>query len=211
MCLHPHAFGCAQGKLYPSPVEGEGITLSPLMGESWRGGEADNRTTHGPPEGKSGIISAVMVTASLEAQAFIHSQRVARLATTDESGQPHAVPVCFVYNGAHFYTAIDRKPKQTTPLQLKRVRNILANPKVALVLDRYREQWQELAYLMVQGTARIIESGPERDQAVALLREKYTQYQAMALESAPVIEITPRKFIPWGDVGGASAPEKDER
>ena len=151
-----------------------------------------------------------MVTASLEAQAFIHSQRVARLATTDEGGQPHAVPICFVYDGAHFYSVIDQKPQQTTPLQLKRVRNILANPKIALLLDRYREQWQELAYLMVQGTARIIESGPERDQAVALLRKKYAQYQGMALESAPVIEITPRRFIPWGAVGEAEATEEEE-
>lgn len=168
-------------------------------------------TSSGSPEGKSGIIPAMMATASPEAQAFIGRQRVARLATTDEAGQPHAVPVCFVYDGAHFYIAIDQKPKRSAPLQLKRVRNILANPKVALILDRYREQWRELAYLMIQGTAKILESGPERDQAVALLREKYPQYRTMALKSAPVIEITPRRFIPWGALGQAKVPEGEKR
>ena len=92
-----------------------------------------------------------METASPEAAAFIGTQRVARLATAEPGGQPHVVPVCFVYDGARFYSAIDRKPKQTTPLGLKRVRNILANGKVALILDQYTERWQELAYLMVQG------------------------------------------------------------
>ncbi|MCZ6788630.1 MAG: TIGR03668 family PPOX class F420-dependent oxidoreductase, partial [Chloroflexi bacterium] len=90
---------------------------------------------------------------------------------------------------------------------LKRIRNILANENVALVLDRYREQWDRLAYLMVQGTARVIESGPEQERAIALLREKYSQYLAMALESAPVIEITPRRFIQWGAVGVEEAEQ----
>ena len=150
-----------------------------------------------------------METASPEAAAFIGTQRVARLATAEPGGQPHVVPVCFVYDGARFYSAIDRKPKQTTPLGLKRVRNILANGKVALILDQYTERWQELAYLMVQGTARIIEAGPERERAIALLRAKYHQYREMALESAPVIEITPHRFIAWGAVG-ASEPQEGE-
>ena len=142
-----------------------------------------------------------MVTPSPEALAFIRSQRIARLATADVSGQPHAVPVCFVYDGERFFSAIDQKPKRAAPLGLKRIRNILANENVALMLDRYREQWDRLAYLMVQGSARIIESGPEQERAIALLREKYPQYLAMALASAPVIEIMPQRFIQWGAVG----------
>ena len=155
-------------------------------------------------------IYGLMVTPSLEALAFIRSQRVARLATADASGQPHAVPVCFAYDGERFFSAIDQKPKSAAPLRLKRIRNILANENVALVLDRYREQWDRLAYLMVQGTARVIESGPARERAIALLREKYPQYLAMALESAPVIEITPRRFIQWGAVGMEEAWETGE-
>ena len=155
-------------------------------------------------------IHGLMLTPSPEAQAFIRSQRVARLATADASGQPHAVPVCFVYDGERFFSAIDQKPKSAAPLRLKRIRNILANENVALVLDRYREQWDRLAYLIVQGSARIIELEPEQERAIALLREKYPQYLAMALESAPVIEITPRRFIQWGAAGIEEAWETEE-
>ena len=83
---------------------------------------------------------------------------------------------------------------------LKRVRNIVANPEVALLLDRYRERWKELAYVLIQGTARILRSGPARERAIALLEERYPQYEAIALDSAPVIQITPRRFVPWGAV-----------
>ena len=138
------------------------------------------------------------MTPSASIETFIKSQRVARLATADATARPHVVPVCFVYDGTHFYTALDRKPKRTGPLRLKRVRNIIENPNVALVLDRYREDWQDLAYVLVQGTARVLESGPEQQRAVTLLREKYAQYQDMAIESAPVIQITPDRFVPWG-------------
>ena len=151
-----------------------------------------------------------MVTPSPEALAFIRSQRIARLATADASGQPHVVPICFAYDGERFFSAIDQKPKSAAPLRLKRIRNILANENVALVLDRYREQWDRLAYLMVQGSARVVESGPEQERAIALLREKYPQYLAMALESALVIEITPRRFIQWGAVGIEEAWEAEE-
>ena len=137
-------------------------------------------------------------TTSAELQAFVRSQRVARLATTDSAGQPHLVPICFVYDGARFYTVIDQKPKRVSPLRLKRVRNIRKNPRVALLLDHYEESWDNLSYVLVQGTARLVKAGPEREVALSLLREKYSQYQLMDLEVAPVIEITPEEYIVWG-------------
>ena len=149
-----------------------------------------------------------MVTPSPEALSFIHSQRVARLATADASGQPHIVPVCFVYDGERFFSAIDQKPKKSPPLGLKRIRNILNNKKVALVLDRYREQWDQLAYLMIEGNAEIIESGTQHERAIGLLREKYSQYANMSFTLAPVIEITPHKFIQWGAVGSQQTSEE---
>jgi nitroimidazol reductase NimA-like FMN-containing flavoprotein (pyridoxamine 5'-phosphate oxidase superfamily) len=43
---------------------------------------------------------------------FINSHRVARLATADAAGHPAVVPVCYVFNGESFYSAIDKKPKR---------------------------------------------------------------------------------------------------
>ena len=43
---------------------------------------------------------------------FINAQRVARLATADPEGRPYLVPVCYAFDGARFYTALDEKPKR---------------------------------------------------------------------------------------------------
>ena len=47
-----------------------------------------------------------------EQTAFLLRQRVARLASADETGKPHAVPVCFSLTQAAIYIAIDEKPKK---------------------------------------------------------------------------------------------------
>jgi nitroimidazol reductase NimA-like FMN-containing flavoprotein (pyridoxamine 5'-phosphate oxidase superfamily) len=68
--------------------------------------------------------------------AFAEAQRAGRLATADHAGQPHVVPVCYAYMAESFYIALDAKPKRVAPERLKRIRNILDNPQVALVIDR---------------------------------------------------------------------------
>ena len=129
---------------------------------------------------------------------FIESQRVAHLATADGGGGPHVVPVCFAYLDGRIYIAIDEKPKRS--LRLKRLRNIEENPQVTLVLDRYDEDWSHLAWVLVQGTAAVLEGGTEHRQALAALREKYPQYREMRLEELPVIEITVGRVSSWGDL-----------
>jgi len=129
---------------------------------------------------------------------FTESQRVAHLATADANGRPHVVPVCFAYLNRRIYIAIDEKPKRS--LRLKRLRNIEENPRVALVLDRYDEDWSRLAWVLVQGTATVLEGGTEHRQALAALREKYPQYREMRLEELPVIEITVGQVSSWGDL-----------
>ena len=119
------------------------------------------------------------------------------MATADASGAPYAVPVCYAFDGDRIYTAIDLKPKSVGGRALKRVRNILENPQVALVIDDYSEDWSELAYVMVRGVADLIESGEERQHAEDLLRQKYQQYEAMLQPGCPVIRITPERVINW--------------
>jgi len=133
------------------------------------------------------------------ASRLIRSARIAHLATADKHGQPHVIPVCFVFNGKHFYSAIDEKPKRTAPQKLKRLRNIRDNPAVALVIDRYDEDWERLAYVLVRGTAKIVSKGTRHAIAVRLLRKKYHQYQRMDLEARPVIVISAREYRSWGN------------
>jgi PPOX class probable F420-dependent enzyme len=129
---------------------------------------------------------------------FIMGRRVAHLATTDAAGIPHVAPVCFAYNDGRFWIAIDEKPKRT--LRLKRLRNIEENPNVALVFDRYDDDWSRLGYVMVRGRASIMDRGLEYERALATLRERYPQYEAMRLEERPVIRIDPERVVRWGDL-----------
>ena len=130
----------------------------------------------------------------------LKESRVARLATRDPEGRPHVVPVCYVYDGRVFYTPLDQKPKRKPGGELARVRNIRANPQVALLVDRYSEDWAELWYILVRGRGERLAPGQEQQKAVELLRKKYPQYASRDLlpEDAPVIRITPEKVLSWG-------------
>lgn len=130
---------------------------------------------------------------------LIHAQRVAHLATVDGSDNPHVVPVCYAFDGERFYTPIDEKPKRVGDRSLRRVRNIEAHPQVALVIDRYSDDWSQLGYVLIRGEATLLEPDEAAHrQAVELLRERYPQYRAMALEDHPVIAIVPERVTSWG-------------
>ncbi len=131
---------------------------------------------------------------------LIRSARIAHLATADASGQPHVVPICFVFDGARMYSPIDEKPKRAPASQLKRIRNIGQNPDIALVIDHYEEDWRKLAYVLIFGTARLLSGGAAHRRAARLLRRKYPQYRLMDIDHRPMIRITPRRSRIWGDL-----------
>ena len=131
---------------------------------------------------------------------FIRNHRVGRLATADGDLRPAVIPICYVFAGERIYTPIDEKPKSVDAGSLKRVRNIKANPSVALVIDDYSEDWGKLVYVLVSGTAEIIspsDDASEHARAVELLRKKYSQYRVMAIDERPIIKITPTRIKRW--------------
>lgn len=133
--------------------------------------------------------------------AFLQAQRVGRLATADAQGMPHVVPVCYAYAAerAALYIVLDAKPKRVPPQGLKRVRNLLENPQAALVVDRYGEDWSELAFVMLRGPAALLPADDaEQPQAIALLRARYPQYRTMPIEDQPVIVLRPVRVVAWG-------------
>lgn len=132
-------------------------------------------------------------------RAFLSSRRVGHLATADGRARPHVVPVCYGLAEGTLYIAIDEKPKQSSR-PLKRIRNILQNPAVAVVVDHYDEDWTRLAWVMLRGRAEILTGGTEHEQAQALLRARYRQLNAMHIEALPVIAIRIEKVTSWGDI-----------
>ena len=135
---------------------------------------------------------------------FVEGQRVARLATADRRAVPHVVPVCFALLGDAAYITIDQKPKQAGR-PLKRLRNIADNPRLAMVFDRYDEDWRRLAWVMLHGRAEILADGVEHDRAQALLRERYPQLVTMQIEALPVIVLRIERVVSWGDLAAAPA------
>ena len=137
---------------------------------------------------------------SVEQAVFLRAQRVGRLATADADGQPHVVPVCFAIEGAALYISIDEKPKRASARPLKRLLNIIENPQVAFVADRYDEDWGQLGWVMLRGRADILTDGAEHDRAQVLLRERYPQYRAMQLAELPVIVLRIERATGWGNL-----------
>jgi PPOX class probable F420-dependent enzyme len=142
-------------------------------------------------------------TTSVVARRKITQARVARLATLDANGRPHIVPICFVFDGSAFYTALDEKPKRVAPERLARLRNIRAQSRVALLIDEYKENWSQLWYALIRGKAKLLPSSArvERARAILRLRRKYRQYaRGMLTDAAPVIRIEPERITTWGKI-----------
>jgi len=120
----------------------------------------------------------------------VAAARVARLATAGRDGRPHVVPICFVLDGETLYTAVDEKPKRTR--RLRRLENIEANPHVEVLIDHYEDDWSELWWVRLRGTARIVED----PRAVDLLVAKYPQYAERRPEG-PVIAVDVEERSEW--------------
>ena len=138
---------------------------------------------------------------------FLAAARRGFLATADGDGRPAVVPVCFALVADDeapdatpaVVTPLDEKPKEAPPRELRRARDVAANPRVALVVDRYDEDWAELAWAQVRGTAALVDPGDAGHAAgVAALREKYDQYAAHELAERPLLRVDPGHVVSWG-------------
>jgi coenzyme F420-0:L-glutamate ligase/coenzyme F420-1:gamma-L-glutamate ligase len=147
-----------------------------------------------------------------EELAFVRDRRVGRLATVRPDGSPAVVPFCYAVvewaEGPALVSPLDEKPKSVATTDLARVRHIQANPRVAVVVDDYAEDWSRLAWVGLRGQAALV--GPGADghaAAVAALRAKYPQYERMALAERPLIRIVDLRASSWrGGEGTAETP-----
>lgn len=138
-----------------------------------------------------------------DARARFAAARVARLATTGADGQPHLVPIVFALSPADvLYTAVDAKPKTTTAL--RRLANIVANPRVAVLVDHYDEDWTRLWWVRADGSARLA-STAEAANALALLTARYTPYRDEP-PPGPVIAIEVTRWTGWSAADAIPAP-----
>jgi PPOX class probable F420-dependent enzyme len=109
------------------------------------------------------------------ARARFAEARVARLATAGPDGVPHLVPVTFAVAGDAIFFVVDHKPKTTT--NLRRLRNIEANPAVSFLADFYDEDWTALWWVRADGVARTLSDPADRVEPLRVLQQKYAQYR----------------------------------
>jgi PPOX class probable F420-dependent enzyme len=128
----------------------------------------------------------------------IAQARVGHLATSD-GARPTLVPVCFALIGDTVYQAIDAKPKSVAPGRLRRVKNVRANPRAALLIDHYVEDWRRLWWVLLHGRARLVLAGPEQQRAITALRRKYPQYRTTTplAADALIIALDVRRLRHW--------------
>jgi pyridoxamine 5'-phosphate oxidase family protein len=127
---------------------------------------AERRSTE--PDGSIARLSPAELRFVREAQLL------GRLATSDEHGQPHVVPVGWSYNDSLGTFDISGRDFAAT----RKYRNVLANPRAALVIDDVLPPWQPRA-IHIQGPAQALPADPASD-------------------TDAVIRIHPSKVMSWG-------------
>ena|SRR5439155_6847457 len=130
-----------------------------------------------------------------EARRRFAASPVARLATADASGRPHLVPVVFAVAGDTVYSAVDHKPKRSTAL--RRLANVAANPRVALLVDHYEDDWRALWWVRADGTGRVLDPGePEARDGIARLVGRYPAYRDRP-PAGPVLAVDVERWSGW--------------
>ena len=134
-------------------------------------------------------------------RARLAAARHAHLATAGADAQPRVVPVTFALVRDEIVTAVDQKPKSTT--RLRRLRDVTENPRVAVLVDAYDDDWERLWWVRAEGRAEV-ETDPDgtdrRTEALAALAARYPQYRADP-PRGPVLRIRVARWTGWAAVG----------
>ncbi len=138
---------------------------------------------------------------------LLEDSRVARLGLLDSDDRPRVLPITFAIAGGRIWTAIDSKPKRPGR-EPARIDFLRRRPDVAVMFDRYEEDWSRLAWVQVLGNAGIHEI-EEQDEALAALAEKYEPYRDEP-PLGPLIGIEPRRVLAWRSHGAYDGRSRGE-
>ena len=141
---------------------------------------------------------AAVVTGEL--RSYLDAHRVVHPATADLEGRPHVMPVTFALTRDAVVFAVDGEPKRANGTALKRIRKILANPRFALLVDDYDDDWNQLFHVLIHGRADVIDTGgPVCEDAICNLRAQYVQYRNLRLtpERNAIVRISPERVHRW--------------
>ena len=130
----------------------------------------------------------------MKSEEFFRSQKILRLATIDSSGNPHIVPVWYMYANKKFYIGTNTKTKKA--------KNIKKNSKISFCVDIGIKS-PGIFGVMGIGRARLIQ---KIDRVEVLAKKILLKYfknlenrsaQQLLNQTDCVIEITPKKITNW--------------
>ena len=124
---------------------------------------------------------------------LLETARVGRLGFLDDEGAPRVLPVTFAVADGVIWSAIDQKPKRKE--EPARVRFLRRDPRAALTVDRYSDDWEQLAWVQVLGSVRILDVS-EGTEGLRALREKYEQYRDRP-PPGPLLALEPKRCLSW--------------
>jgi PPOX class probable F420-dependent enzyme len=128
---------------------------------------------------------------------LLEGARVGRLGLLDDEGRPRVLPVTFALAEGRIWSAVDEKPKRASGEELARVRFLRRDPRAALTIDRYYDDWEELAWVQVLGEVRILErADPASSAGLASLTEKYEPYRESP-PPGPLLALDPERCLFW--------------
>jgi PPOX class probable F420-dependent enzyme len=134
------------------------------------------------------------------ANELLETERVGRLGLVDDEGAPRVLPVTFAIADGVIWSAIDQKPKRSA--EPARLRFLRRDPRAALTVDRYSDNWEELTWVQVLGAVRILEVS-EGAAGLAALKEKYEQYQERT-PPGPLLALEPERYLWWRAADGVA-------
>ena len=127
------------------------------------------------------------------ANKLLETARVGRLGLLDEEGAPRVLPVTFAMAEGRIWSAIDSKPKRTG--EPARLRFLRRDPRAALTVDSYSDDWDELAWVQMLGRVEIVEIA-DGWAGLAALSEKYEPYRDQ-VPPGPLLVLEPRQYLWW--------------
>jgi uncharacterized protein len=122
---------------------------------------------------------------------FLKSNELCRFATASRKGEPHVVPVSYVWDQDYAYIVTD--------YGTRKLKNLRENPHAAVLVDSSGTQ----KLLLLSGSVEIIEKGEEYRRLYKLFYAKlgWVKRDPWNEGEAPFIKITPSFKTGWG-LGG---------
>jgi PPOX class probable F420-dependent enzyme len=122
------------------------------------------------------------------------SSPVARLSTVRPDGGPHVVPIVFALVDDTVFSAVDAKPKRSTDLQ--RLANVRADPRCAVLVDHYEDDWRRLWWVRADGAAQVVVAPPAEHPGIQALVQRFREYRDEP-PSGPLLVVTVQRWTGW--------------